>query len=45
MSWPTKFYLDPISDLSANAQKLFDQSEARKQQEFGIKINQARGGP
>ena len=38
MCWPTKFKLNPISGLSANAQKLSNQSEARKRQEFnGVK--------
>ena len=31
---PTKFELKPVSGLSANEQKLLDQSEARKWQEF-----------
>ena len=31
---PTKFELNAISSLSANVQKLPDQSDARKQQEF-----------
>ena len=33
MNWPTKFELNPIS-VSANTQKLLDQLEARKCQEF-----------
>ena len=32
MSWLTKFELNPNSSLSANVQKLHDQSEARKWQ-------------
>ena len=32
MSCPTKFELNPVDSLSANAQQLFQQSEARKWQ-------------
>ena len=34
MSWPTKSQPNPTSGLSANARKLLDKSEARKQRKF-----------
>ena len=34
MSWTSKFELNPINSLSANAQQVLDQSEARKCWEF-----------
>ena len=46
MSWSTKFEPNPKSCLSANKQKLLDQSEARKWQELSgewQKVNQAWG--
>ena len=48
MSLLTKFELNPISGLSANARKLLDPSEVRKQWEFNEalpKVNQVWGGP
>ena len=42
MSWRTKFELNPISDLSANAQKLFHLSEARNSVEHDQKLIRPR---
>ena len=44
MSWLTKFELNPISGLFANAQKLLDEPEAKKRQKFSgvwLEVNQA----
>ena len=44
---PTKFELNLISGLSADAQKLLNQSEARKWWKIGVvypKVNQVEGG-
>ena len=48
MSLPTKFELDLISGLSMNAQKLLEQSDARKRQKYSgtlPKVNQDGRGP
>ena len=45
MNWPTKFDLNPINSLSANAQKLFHQSEARKGWKISGAWTKERIGP